>query len=354
MGFWGAVVGGIVGAAVGGPLGAAGGVARGMAFGDDDDTTPEGLPELPMELQWLDDSDGRVIALKWEHYLPGLLGFRVDIIDSEKERFIKGRPPYRDDDGDFFVIAGANLEHLFAGCYVPLGAAKIPHTRPLTMRVLALGENQVLSCSMFELPWPRGAYSRARMLRPIVGLAMRVARADGRLDRSEVALIRSALIEAFELDDNDHGNLRDLMKSEPSAAIEQQIEQIGQRFPDIEPDAIVGLLAQVAHADGEIHAAEVEVIRAVAIALGAPPQDWEELAEALELVPAAARLAAACRVLGLQPGASLREVKQAYRAKMHDYHPDKVAHLASEFQEVAKRKSQELNEAYRVLQSALR
>ncbi len=51
-------------------------------------------------------------------------------------------------------------------------------------------------------------------------------------------------------------------------------------------------------------------------------------------------------VLGVAKGASKEEISDAYRSKAQQYHPDKVAHMAPEFQALAEQKMQEINEAY--------
>lgn len=55
------------------------------------------------------------------------------------------------------------------------------------------------------------------------------------------------------------------------------------------------------------------------------------------------------RLLGLPRGASLSEIKSAYRRMAAQYHPDKVSGLGPEVQEVAQAKMLELNEAMAVL-----
>ena len=56
-------------------------------------------------------------------------------------------------------------------------------------------------------------------------------------------------------------------------------------------------------------------------------------------------------VLGIPRSASADEVQVAYRARMQEYHPDKVAHLGVELQTLAHEKSQEIQRAYRQLRS---
>ncbi len=54
-------------------------------------------------------------------------------------------------------------------------------------------------------------------------------------------------------------------------------------------------------------------------------------------------------ILGIDSSASREEVQAAYKARMHEYHPDKVAHLGEELQKVAHRKAVEIQQAYEQL-----
>ncbi len=56
-------------------------------------------------------------------------------------------------------------------------------------------------------------------------------------------------------------------------------------------------------------------------------------------------------LLGVSPGASAAEIKAAYKRAVALYHPDKVAHLGKEFQELAHKKLLAIHEAYHALQS---
>ena len=61
----------------------------------------------------------------------------------------------------------------------------------------------------------------------------------------------------------------------------------------------------------------------------APPPDWDPHA-----------------VLGVAAGATPDELARAYREQMKRYHPDRVADMPHEFQELAHRKAIEIQRAY--------
>ncbi len=51
-------------------------------------------------------------------------------------------------------------------------------------------------------------------------------------------------------------------------------------------------------------------------------------------------------VLGISPSATQEEIRKAYRARMVEYHPDRVNHLGEELREVAHKKTLEIQRAY--------
>ena len=57
-------------------------------------------------------------------------------------------------------------------------------------------------------------------------------------------------------------------------------------------------------------------------------------------------------VLGVPRSASQEEIRAAYRARMRDYHPDRVAHLGEELQRLAQRKTLEIQGAYERLRES--
>jgi hypothetical protein len=55
------------------------------------------------------------------------------------------------------------------------------------------------------------------------------------------------------------------------------------------------------------------------------------------------------KILDISRNATPEEIKSAYRKKAQRYHPDRVAHLGDEFQQLAKQKFQEIQKAYEIL-----
>jgi DnaJ-domain-containing protein 1 len=58
-------------------------------------------------------------------------------------------------------------------------------------------------------------------------------------------------------------------------------------------------------------------------------------------------------ILGIEPGASLADAKKAWKSLMTLYHPDKVAHLAPEFKELAEEKTRQIMTAWEQVQAEL-
>jgi len=52
------------------------------------------------------------------------------------------------------------------------------------------------------------------------------------------------------------------------------------------------------------------------------------------------------KILEVEEDASLQEIKKAYRKKILEYHPDRVASLGKEFQILAEEKAKKINNAY--------
>ena len=61
----------------------------------------------------------------------------------------------------------------------------------------------------------------------------------------------------------------------------------------------------------------------------------------------------AFKILEVSPKADFDEIKKAYRKKILEYHPDRVASLGKDLIETAERKTREINQAYSFLEKLL-
>lgn len=57
----------------------------------------------------------------------------------------------------------------------------------------------------------------------------------------------------------------------------------------------------------------------------------------------------AYRILDVKPDVSDEALKEAYRKKIREYHPDRVATMGEDIKELALKKSRDINEAYTLL-----
>lgn len=62
---------------------------------------------------------------------------------------------------------------------------------------------------------------------------------------------------------------------------------------------------------------------------------------------------AAYKILDVQFGASKADVQKGYREAVHQFHPDRVAHLGEEFRVIAEQRTKLLNKAYEFLMRSL-
>jgi DnaJ like chaperone protein len=121
---------------------------------------------------------------------------------------------------------------------------------------------------------------------------------------------------------------------------------------------------QVALADGRVDPAEREALLRIAGGLGVSESDFARLEALLAghygpgaRGPATGQtLENAYRALGVERSASDAEVKQAYRRLMSEHHPDKLIAkgLPDSMIEIAKERSQEIQQAYETVRRSRR
>ena len=368
MSQWGKIIGGAVGGMMGGPIGVGVGLFFGSMFDDEQEpqVLPGGQQVLRGEIRWEDDPDGRFFMMQAGIHIPAGCGMIFRGLDSEGSTYIKSRvQKMADDDGDFSVMVPCEAG---LGCfYLPSGALKRSGNQDLVIEAVAIqspgNQNVVIGLDRFHVNLQlKRAWKETLHWRPVIGLCMAVARADGQLDPAEIKQIRQILEEGLNLPKKESKVVQTLLKKEPSASVEQLCIWMARRFPMMQVADILSAMADVAKSDGHVHPSEIDVIHRAAMALGMSESDWEYMQNGFGLGSdggggrraggrstgsrSSAGKSDAHAVLGVSPGARRSEIKKAYHAKLQDYHPDKVATLAPEFQELANQKTIELREAY--------
>lgn len=193
----------------------------------------------------------------------------------------------------------------------------------------------------------------------------RLAKADGRISDTEIKLAE-AIIAQLGLGDEHRREAIELFQRGAGAdfIIEETLlpfRQVCHQHPHL-VELFLSFLALMAHADGQLHDAEIELLKQVANTLGLSPQQfaaWLDMARAQSQFygghyqQAAAQsktnaLADAYKALGVGDAATDAELKKAYRKLMSQYHPDKLIAqgVPEDMVRLGTEKAQEIQAAY--------
>ncbi|HEY2776120.1 MAG TPA: TerB family tellurite resistance protein [Candidatus Binatia bacterium] len=208
---------------------------------------------------------------------------------------------------------------------------------------------------------PMAAARHERFVFILVHLLVRLAEADGSLDRREVTVIRDFFARELGYSDERLLAIRDLIKAArvSTVSVAELCARLVEEFDLQARFIVVDLLGRVARADGVVSPAEAAILEEVARRLGLDPFlrgfAWHQGFGQHGFGQRAAapdRSAEALAVLGLKPGASAAEIKQAWRQLSKQNHPDRVTHLGEEFRRVAEERMRRINAAYDTLKAA--
>ncbi|WP_028862214.1 co-chaperone DjlA [Psychromonas aquimarina] len=120
----------------------------------------------------------------------------------------------------------------------------------------------------------------------------------------------------------------------------------------------LGIQVQVAYSDGTLHDNEKNILYTIAELLGFSRFELDRLLQMFEgqqhfhqgQQPQASE-EDSYKILGIEEGATDKEIKRAYRKLMSQHHPDKLASkgLPEEMMVIAKEKAQDIQRAYETL-----
>lgn len=181
----------------------------------------------------------------------------------------------------------------------------------------------------------------------------KMAKADGRVTQAEIRLVEQFMRDHLRLDDQARMFAVNIFNRAKDDAYPytQYASEFAHHFHNDRNMRMVlfEILFQVAAADGGLHQAEEHLLEETVRYLNIPRHLFDELKA--RLAPSADP---AYAVLGLTPGATDAEVKKAYRAKVMEYHPDKIVSkgLPEEFLKFAEEKFKEINQAYEKIKKA--
>ena len=200
---------------------------------------------------------------------------------------------------------------------------------------------------------------RIAFVTAIIVLGAKMAKADGVVARVEV----EAFKQAFQIPEAEMEAVGILYnKAKQDAGGYQpyalQVKQLFGDSPEI-LEELLHCLAHIAKADGVIHPNEYRFLREVAYIFAIDEQDFERITtihsdqsfkqeQASSHAPSDRPSAQDYKILGVKQGASLKEVKAAYRKLAMRHHPDHLTAkgMPEEFIEQANQTMARINQAY--------
>lgn len=178
----------------------------------------------------------------------------------------------------------------------------------------------------------------------VIALGAKIAKADGRVDRAEVAAFRRV----FTIprgEEKNAGRVFDLARQDV-AGYDAWARRIARMFKPGDPvlEHVVEGLVIVATASGPIHPAEREMLDEIAGIFAIPPEAMAAIIDRHD--PAGA--CAPARILGLPEGATLEEGRARWRALIRENHPDLAvaAGLPKEAIRLAEARTRAINDAW--------
>ncbi len=117
---------------------------------------------------------------------------------------------------------------------------------------------------------------------------------------------------------------------------------------------VVFVLFRIALADRQLLAVEEIALRQVASVLGIDGAEFDNLRDLFVVPhdPQGTDRDEDWRLLGVEPGADMDEVKARYRELVKTYHPDRYQHLGEEFVRIASEKFKAIHDAYQRIEAS--
>jgi len=181
----------------------------------------------------------------------------------------------------------------------------------------------------------------------VLVLLAKVMKADGKLLRSELDYVKRFLKTQFGINQTKELMLifKDILEQDyPLRDVCRQIQRSMDHPSRLE---LIHILYGLSASDGNVHDKEINLIHTIANYLNINNRDYESIKAIF-----AKDKGAPFRILEISSSATDNEVKKAYRKMANKYHPDKVAHLGKEMQNIAEEKFKAVSEAYQEIKKS--
>ena len=198
-----------------------------------------------------------------------------------------------------------------------------------------------------------------------VALVAKVAKADGRVDALEAQLIGIMFDDIAALFPEPQAT-KEILKEIFSEEKEKNtnLEQVAKRLGDAiardkaKQHQFMGFLIQLAFVDGEVSKSEEEVLATIAQAFAFDPNAYHAIFDQFEKMMHSIKpkesIEEAYKLLGVSASDSMDVIKKAYRKLIKEYHPDLIQAQGKDdaYLQEATKKTQEINQAYEMIQKA--
>jgi DnaJ like chaperone protein len=185
----------------------------------------------------------------------------------------------------------------------------------------------------------------------VIGLAAKMAKVDGKAEEAEMF----AAAEVFRPPPGEEAAFRRAfhIANQTVLGFDSYAKQIGRKYrarPCLLEDVLDGLF-HIAAADGIVTQAEIDYLAEVASHFGFSEMEFRRI-KATNLGPEAGDPYA---ILGLLPGATMDEVRHAWRRMAAENHPDRMTQRGAppEFVQIAREKTAAINAAYAMIREEL-
>lgn len=185
----------------------------------------------------------------------------------------------------------------------------------------------------------------------VIGLAAKMAKADGEASEAELR----AAAQVFRPPPGEEAHFRHAFSIAKQTVLgfDSYAKQIGRKYrarPCLLEDVLDGLF-HIAMADGAVGDAELKYLSEVAAHFGFSEMEFRRI-KATNLGPEAGDPYA---ILGLLPGATMEEVRHAWRRAAAENHPDRMTQRGAppEFVAIARDKTAAINAAYAKIREEL-